>query len=174
MNDPKLNRPIYRNKKYLVYLDTDNSFEFKNKREAQDFIVRVQHEVSESILLITESRNDLQSFYSMFFLGDKDYEFKFKVKASIEYIDNRLEWIGEHSGTYVNYTAMMFNNLRGCFTEVLDGYARVMRKAAERKDTLTKRRCMLRSHLLKLYESELLTIAVKPIQKLKLKISGKK
>lgn len=161
MNDIKFNKPLCVNRKYVVYLDSENKFAFNNKRKAEDFIRRIARESDRTLLLITEELNDLQNFYRLYNLGDTDYKFKHLVSGSIDFINNRIEWIGAHSGS-TNHDAIVFSGLMGCINELQSGFGLIEEKAAERKDTITRRRASLKIDILKLFADQLLRIDIKP------------
>src|SRR4030042_3042417 len=108
MNDTKFNSVIYLNRKYVVFLDSDNRFTFKNKHEAQAFLTRISKTINEFILLITEDIITLEEFYRLYYLADSDYKFKHLVSNHIDFINNRLAWMSEHQRT-TNHNAILFN-----------------------------------------------------------------
>lgn len=161
MNDIKFNKPQYINGQYVVYLDSENKFSFKNKRAAEDFIRKIARESEKTLLMIAESLNDLQSFYNFYALADTDFRFRYLVNSSIDFIKNRLAWISEHTGSE-NHDAIVFAGLIGCIKELQTALAMIEEKAAERKDTITKRRCALKIEILKLFSENLLKVDIKP------------
>jgi hypothetical protein len=161
MNKIILNRPIFFNNRYFVYLDTNNKFSFRNKRETQDFIVQVGREMDEAILFITEKFNLLEELYRLYYLADKDYKFKFQISNSIDFLNNRLAWMQSHEGS-PNHDAILFQAEVTCIEELKTSFACMRDKAATRKDTITKRRCALKLHLLEIYHKEFLSLGIKP------------
>jgi hypothetical protein len=153
----KLNKPVYFDKKYVVYLDSSNKFSFKNKRQAEDFIRKISKESDRTLLFITENLNDLECFYKLFNLLDNDYKFKHLASNVISYVDNRITWISERSGSE-NHDAILFHALLTCLQELRTGFALVEEKALQHKDTLTKKRCALKADIIKMYESQLTKI----------------
>jgi hypothetical protein len=173
MNDTKLNGPIYCNKKYTVFLDSDNKFTFKNKRIAQDFITHVQHMIDEATLFISEKLNILEEFYRLYYLADRDFKFKFAIANSISFINNRLEWFTSRRGSD-NYDTILFTSLINCFDELYEGFQSMERKAAQRKDTITKRRCSLNMNIIRMYRDEFFRIGIKEKSLTKLKVKKAK
>jgi hypothetical protein len=142
---------------------------FKNRRKAEDFIRRIARESDKTLLLITENLNSLQEFYRLLNLADRDYKFKHLVCSSIDFINNRINWIGDNLGS-TNHDPILFRSLIGCIEELQTGFSLVEEKAARRKDTITKRRCSLKIEILKLYVNQLLKCDIKP-ERLSLKIA---
>lgn len=163
MNKIVLNRPMLLNKKYVVYFDSDNRFMFKNKREASDFIVRVGKEIEQAMLFITEEFNHLEEFYRLYYLADKDYKFKFLMNNSVDFINNRLAWMQSHEGS-PNHDVIVFQAVVNCLGELRDAFTLMMDKAARRKDTITKRRCALKVHVLNIYNERFISIGIKPLE----------
>jgi hypothetical protein len=161
MNKIVLNKPLLLNKRYVVYLDSENKFSFSNKREAQDFIVFVGKEMDEATLFITEKLNLLSELYRLYFLADKDYKFKFQINGSIEFLNNRLSWMQSHEGS-TNHDTILFHGVIDCIQELNTPFTVMGEKAAARRDTITKRRCNLKSHLLEMYYEKLMKIGIKP------------
>jgi hypothetical protein len=161
MNKIVLNKPLLLNKKYVVFFDSDNKFVFRNKREATDFIVKVGKEIEESVLFITEEFNHLEEFYRLYYLADKDYKFKFTLGNSIDFLNNRLAWMLSREGS-PNHDAIVFQAIISCIEELKTAFLLMQEKAAQRKDTITKRRCALKVHVIEIYIERFLAIGIKP------------
>lgn len=161
MNDVKLNKSLYCDKKYVIFLDSNNRFVFKNRRDAQDFLVRISQEIDKAILLITEELNCVTQLYRFYRLSDTDYKFKFNVGNNIDFIHNRLAWIDEHSES-TNHDTIVFQSLINCFHELIQSFDCCRIKAAQRKDTINKRRCALKIDILNMYLNSLTDIGIKP------------
>jgi hypothetical protein len=173
MNKIVLNKPLLINKKYVVYFDSDNKFIFRNKREAADFIVKVGREIEESVLFITEEFNCLEEFYRLYYLADKDYKFKFALSNSIDFLNNRLAWMLSHEGS-PNHDVIVFQSILNCIDELKTAFCAMFEKAAQRKDTITKRRCALKAHIIEIYKDKFLSIGIKPKEEfLKVKKASK-
>lgn len=160
MNKIVLNKPLLVNKRYIVYLDSENKFSFPNKREALDFIVSVGKELEEAILFITEELNLLSELYRLYFLADKDYKFKFQITGSIDFLNNRISWMQSHEGS-TNHDTILFHGVIDCIQELNTAFKVMGEKAAARRDTITRRRCALKSHLLEMYHEKLMKIGIK-------------
>jgi hypothetical protein len=161
MNNIILNKPEYINKKYVVFLDSENKFSFPSKRKAEDFIVHIEKVINQAILFITEEFNSLEEFYRLYYLADKDYKFKFLISNIVDFISNRLEWMHTHEGSR-NHDTILFHAVIACIEELKSGFAIMYKKAAARKDTITKRRCELKEHLLDIFQESLLLTGIKP------------
>lgn len=169
MNKIILNRPVLINKKYVVYFDSENKSVFRNKREAEDFIVRVGKEIEESILFITEEFNSLEQIYRLYYLADKDFKFKFEMDNSVDFLNNRLAWMLSHEGSQ-NHDVIVFQAILSCMEELRTSFHAIREKAAKRRDTITKRRCALKIHMIEIFRDRFLQIGIKPeIGYLKLK-----
>jgi hypothetical protein len=149
------------NKKYVVYFDSENKFSFNNRRQANDFIVRVGKEIEQSILFITEEFNSLEEFYRLYYLADKDFKFKFMMNNSVDFIQNRLAWMHSHEGS-PNHDVILFQSILNCLEELKSAFRIMFEKASCRKDTITKRRCELKIHLIDMYNEQFLSIGIKP------------
>lgn len=145
----------------MIFLDHNNRFVFNNRRAAQDFLVRISQEMDKAILLVTEELNKISELCRLYYLTDKDYKFKFKIKESLDLISNRLAWLDEHEGS-LNHDSIAFGNILTCLDELISSYGLLAKKAIQRKDTLTKRRASLRIDLIKLYMDQFLGIGIKP------------
>jgi hypothetical protein len=160
MNKIVLNKPLLLNKRYIVYLDSDNKFSFSNKREAQDFITEVGRKMEEAILFITEKFNILEEFYRLYYLTDKDYKFKFQKSNSTEFLNNRLTFIQSGEGS-PNHDTIIYHAIISCLEELETAFCIMQAKASCRKDTITKRRCALKIHLIQMYQEQLKSIGIK-------------
>jgi hypothetical protein len=160
MNNIRLNKPFFSNKNYIIYLDSENKFLFKNKREANDFLTKLNRQVDESVLLITEKLNSLEELYRLYLLADKDYKFRFEINNSIGFITNRLDWMSDHSGSQ-NHDAIVYQGILGCFSALISSYNLIAEKAAKRNDVITKRRCALKIDLIILFREKLLAKDIK-------------
>lgn len=161
MNDTRLNKPVLVNKKYVIYLDSENKFKFSDKRKASDFLTKIQKEIDQASLLITEEYNLLSEFYRLYYHLDKDFKFKHSMKLHIDYVSNRLNFMQDHTGS-PNWDSIVFNSLLACFDELINGFNLMGAKAQQRKDPLTRRRCILKSDILSLYLNNFLKLGIKP------------
>jgi len=161
MNRIVLNKPMLLNKRYIVYLDSESKFSFNNKRDAQDFIVSIGREIDQAILFITEEFNLLEEFYRLYYIADKDYKFKFLMNNSVEFLNNRLSWMQSHEGS-PNHDTILYHAVISCIEELKTAFAIMQEKAACRRDTITKRRCALRSQIIEMFHEKLLAIGIKP------------
>lgn len=161
MNDVKLNKPLYCDKKYVIFLDSNNRFVFNSQRAAKDFLVRISQEIDKAVLLITEELNTVTQLYRFYRLSDTDYKFKYNVGNNIDFIHNRLAWIDEHSDS-TNHDTIVFQSLINCFYELIESFNCCKAKAAQRKDTINKRRCALKTDILKMYLKSFTDIGIKP------------
>jgi len=161
MNDVKLNNPIYCNRKYTVFLDSQNKFSFKNKRQALDFIVRISKLIDESILLVSEEVNSLEELYRLYYLADRDYKFRYDLNNILSFINNRLEWFTTRSGSE-NHDAILFTSLINCFDELIYGFTSMENKACRRRDTITRRRCALKAKLVRMFKEQFFSSGIKP------------
>jgi hypothetical protein len=163
MNKIVLNKPMLLNDQYVVYLDSENKFSFSNKREAVDFVVKIGRQIEEAILMITEEFNSLEELYRLFFLADSDYKFKFQISNSVEFINNRLLWMTSRKGS-PNHDTILFESVLNCLYELKTAFAVMQKKAGDRKDTITKRRCALKIHLIEMYNESISSVGIKPAQ----------
>lgn len=162
MNKIILNKPLLLNNSYVVYFDSDNKFLFKNKREASDFITRVSMQIDQSILFITEEFNSLEEFYRLYYLADDDFKFKYLMDNSVDFLNNRLAWMLSHTGS-PNHDSIVFNGIVNCINELHDAFSLMFGKATRRRDTITKRRCALKLHLIEIYKNNFLATGIKPV-----------
>lgn len=151
----KLNTVYYQQGKYTIYLDHETKFYFSNKRKAQDFLVQLSHKIDKSMLFISETLTDLLEAYNLYNLADDDYKFKFEVQNSIEYINNRIAWVTQrHDST--NSQAIVIQSINGCYRELTQAFSLIRDKAAQRNDTIAKKRCELRLDIIDMYSSNYL------------------
>jgi hypothetical protein len=150
MLNVKLNTVYYHQGKYTIYLDHETKFYFTNRRKANDFLVQLSKKMDEAVLFISEALSDLTEFYNLYSLADEDYKFKFEVKTSIDYLNNRIAWVTQrHDST--NSQAIVIQSINGCYRELTQAFSCIKDKAAQRNDTLTKRRCELRLDIIDMY-----------------------
>ena len=154
--------------KYVIYLDRDNKFFFSNKRKAQDFLTQFSKKLDMALLFIIEHLDTLTEFSNFYNLADSDYKFKFEVKISIDYINNRIEWINEHTASE-NRQEFVIQAIHGCCAELLQAFTLIHDKAATRNDTIQKKRCALRVEIIEMYAANLYTIKTVDTNQLKLK-----
>lgn len=157
MQKIKLNTVVYSNGRYVVYLDRDTRCYFTNKRKARDFLVQQSQRNDMAFLFITEALSSLIEFFSLFNIADSDYEFKYKVKNCIDYVQGRIEWISKQR-TSDNVQALTMQYIVGCYSELVTGFTLIRDKAAARNDNIAKRRCELRIELVRLYSQQLIKV----------------
>lgn len=164
MNDIQLNKPLLIKGKYHVHLDEENHFIFANKRKANDFLTHVSSELDQATLFISEELTKLNEFYRLYYLADKDFKFKLKMKESLEIIENRLNFINDR-GLSLNSDVFIFHALTICFNELTESFTLLRNKAATRKDTILKRRSSLRLRIIDIYLMDFLHLGIKPVRK---------
>jgi hypothetical protein len=168
MQKVKLNTIIYSEGKYSIYLDPETRYYFSNKRKAQDYLRLLSVQTDKAILFITEALDRLTEFYNLYNLADSDYEFKFKVKSCIDYLNNRIAWISERHGSE-NSQALIIQAIHGCYSELIQAFTLIHDKAATRNDTILKKRCALRIEIIEMYADNLFNIKTESINEVKLK-----
>jgi hypothetical protein len=158
MQKLKFNTISYYRGKYTVFLDSDTRYYFSNKRKAQDFLTAQSQRNFMAFLFISEYLSDLSAFYNLYNLGDAtDFEFKFKVTDVIAYLNNSIAWMTQHHAGENNQPFVM-QKLKGCYSELSAAFTLIRDKAAERGDTILKRRCDLRIDIVKLYSQQLFNV----------------
>lgn len=157
MQKIKLNTVIYHNKKYVVYLDRDTKVYFTNKRKASDFLTQQGQRTDKAILFISETLTTLTDFFRLYNLADYDYKFKFEVKNSIDFINDRITYVTERTGGD-NRQALVMQAINGCYRELVGGFTAIRAKAIERNDALLRRRCELRIDIINLYSAVLYNV----------------
>ena len=147
----KLSPPSYLNKKYTVFLDRDLKKSFKSRREATDYITKVENELNEALLFINEYFNIIHSFYRTYFLADRDHRFKYEVENCFEFINGRLGYISGHTDSE-NYNTFILQALTNSFESLMLACELIDKKSRSRYDMLTRRRIRLYRKLAGLYK----------------------
>ncbi len=149
-----LQPPIYRNKKYEVFIDRGFKKTFTNKREAADFITQVEKQLNEALLFVNEYFNIIHAFYRTYFIADRDYEFKYKTESCFAAITEKLNYISSRTeGT--NYNTFIVRALTISFDSLMEACELIDKKSRSRYDMLTRRRIALYKKLAGLYERSL-------------------
>lgn len=168
MQKIKLSTITYSKGSYIVYLSADVHYYFTSKRKAQDYLTQLSQRLDMALLFIVESLDKLTEFYNLYNLADSDYKFKFGVKNGIDYLNNRIAWISERHGTE-NSQAFIISAINGCYSELIQAFSLIHDKAAERNDTILKKRCALLMEVTELYADTLYIIKSQDTNQVKLK-----
>lgn len=147
----KLKSPQCIDGKYFVFIDTDTKRTFKNKRQAQEFITRIENELNEALLFINEEFCDLTTFYRTYFMADRDFRFKYEIDNHFELINNRLAYISVHTNSE-NYNTMITQAINVCFGSLIELCELIDAKSRKRYDMLTRRRIELREKIINQYK----------------------
>lgn len=146
----KLNEPTIVSRKYVVFLDSAVKKTFSNKRQAQDYIVKLENELNEALLFINEQYVNLFSFYRTYFIADKDYQFKYESENDFELINNRLNFLSSH-GQSQNFNTIISQALNICFDSLTLLCDRIEVKSRIRYDMITRRRISLYRKIISQY-----------------------
>ena len=138
----KLNEPTTVKGKYVVFLDSTVRKTFSNKRQAHDYVVKLENELNEALLFINEQYVNLMSFYRTYFIADDNYRFKYDTENDLELINNRLNFIASH-GQSVNFNTIFSQALNICFDALCAVCDRIEVKSRTRYDMITRRRISL-------------------------------
>lgn len=137
------------NKKYNVFLDSENKFDFSNKREAEDFVRFVSAELNQALVFLNEEYVELERFYRTYFFAIADFKFKQNVENSLEYLRNRINRSLLQPDTE-NKNTIVYRGIEGCFLELLSVYEVLDQKAVVRRDFVTKQRIQNRHKIVEL------------------------
>jgi hypothetical protein len=164
----KLSPPHLVNRKYIVFIDAETKQAFTNKRQANEFITRVENELNEALLFINEWYCNLTAFYRTYFLADRDYHFKYEVDNCFDLINNRLNYISSHSRSE-NYNTMISQAINLCFDSLVTVCELVNEKSRHRYDMLTHRRIELHKKIITQYKESFEDFKIQSIYVDKLK-----
>jgi hypothetical protein len=145
-----LNRIVCINKKYVVFLDSENRFKFDDKRKAADFLRLVSKQINACLVFLNEELLELEKYYRHYFFTDCDYQLKFEIQNSIECINNRINSVLLHSGAE-NQNTYVIKAVEGCFFEFLTVYKTLIAMSISRCDSFTRQRLINRSHIVELF-----------------------
>lgn len=168
----KLTPPSYLSKRYTVFLDRDLKKSFKSRRDATDYITKVENELNEALLFCNEYYNIVHTFYRTYFLADRDYQFKYQAENCFEFLNDRLNYISAHTDSE-NHNTMIVRSLSNCFDTLMLACELIDKKSRTRYDMLTKRRIRLYKKLAGLYKEsfELFKIEIGFSTAMKVKIA---
>lgn len=138
----KLSPPTLVKRKYIVFIDSDTKKSFSSKRAATDYITKIEGELNEALLFVNELFGILTVFYRTYFIGDRDYHFKYDVEILFKLINDRLNYIGGHAGSE-NFNTIISQALNICFESLEQACGLIDTKSRSRYDMLTRRRIQL-------------------------------
>jgi hypothetical protein len=164
-----LSPPVLVNRRYRVFIDSETKKSFRSKREAADYITKVETELNEALLFINEYFCTITNFYRTYFLADRDYKFKYEVENLFELISERLNYIGGHTGSE-NFNTIISQALNICFESLTQICELINRKSRSRYDMLTRRRIQLYKKLISLYRQSFETFKLESIYNDNLKV----
>jgi len=162
--------PAYRiKKKYLVFIDSETKKSFSNKRQANEYITKVETEINEALLFVNEYFGIISTFYRTYFLADRDYNFKYNVENNIEFITERLNYIAVHTISE-NFNTIIFQAINNCFDSLVEICETINKKSRSRYDMLTRRRIKLYKKIITLYKESFETFKLQSIYNNNLKV----
>jgi hypothetical protein len=147
----KLSPPHIVNKKYVVFIDRDVKQSFGSKRQAFDYLSKVEKELNEALLFINESYSSVSTFYRTYFLADGDYKFKYQVESCFSMINNRLTYIASHTQSE-NFNPIISGAINLCFDSLVESCDLIDLKSRTRYDMLTRRRISLQKKIISQYK----------------------
>lgn len=141
--------------KHVVFLDSENKFEFSNKQAARDFINHVSKEMTACLFFLNEEYIELNRYHRHFFI-DNDHHLRQKIQNSIEFIDQGINLILRHGsstsfGLADNRNTYTIHAIEGCFFELLSAYKQLIGISKRRQDYLTRQKIELRYRITELY-----------------------
>ena len=148
----KLTPPVLINRKYVVFVDSDVKKVFPSRRQACDFITKVEGELNEALLFINEQYCDLTTFYRTYFIADSDFKFKYSVENDFTLVNNRLNYISSHTSSE-NLNPIVSQAINICFDTLCEICDEIETKSRNRYDMLTRRRIVLHKKIINQYRS---------------------
>jgi hypothetical protein len=146
----KLTQPHLVNRKYIVFIDSETKQSFSNKRQALDYITKIEKELNEALLFINEEYCFLTVFYRNYFIADRDYKFKYQVENDFDLINNRLSFIASRTESE-NFNSIISQALNICFDSLIEACNSIDVKSRSRYDMLTRRRIELHKKVILQY-----------------------
>lgn len=165
----RLSPPTIFKKKYVVFLDFETKRSFGSKREANDYITKVENELNEALLFLNEYYGIISNFYRTYFLADRDYRFKSQVENSLDLVNERLRYISLHTAS-TNFNTMVLQAINTGFESLSLACSFIDTKSRSRYDMLTRRRIVLFKKLIRLYQESFETFKIGSIYQVKLKV----
>lgn len=165
----KLSPPVLINRKYCVFIDSATKKRFGSKREAADYITKVENELNEALLFCNEFFCTLSSFYRTYFLADRDFRFKYEVENNFELINDRLTYISNHTGSE-NFNSIISQAINVCFESLIIICELITAKSRSRYDMLTRRRIRLYMKLTIQYRNSFETFKLQSVYNNNLKV----
>lgn len=151
----RLKSVVFLKKKYIVYLDSENKYEFKDKRKAKDFLIHISKEMTACLFFLNEEFLELNKYYRHYFLND-DHKLRQRIQSSVDFIDHNIDSILRNGASTShaledNRNTYTIKAIEGCFFELLSAYKLLRGISKRRNDILTRQKIELRSHITKLY-----------------------
>jgi hypothetical protein len=138
----RLTPPSTRGKNYFVFIDCDFKRTFKSKREATEYITKIESELNEVLLFINEFFSITSNFYRTYFIADRDFKFKYGVDNCFENINERLNYISNRTASE-NYNTFILQALNMSMESLVLACELICKKSRSRYDMLTRRRILL-------------------------------
>jgi len=151
----RLKSVIALKKKHIVYLDSENRYEFSNKRKAKDFLIHVSKEMTVCLFFLNEEFLELSKYYRHYFLND-DHHLRQRIQSSVDFIDHNIDSILRNGastspGVEDNRNTYTIKAIEGCFFELLSVYKLLIGISKKRMDPFTRQKIELRYRITELY-----------------------
>lgn len=142
-------------KKHIVYLDSENRYEFTNKRKAKDFLRHISKEMTACLFFLNEEFLELNKYYRHYFLND-DHHLRQRLQKSVEFVDDMINSILRNGastsmGLEDNRNTYTIKAIENGFFELLSAYKLLIGISKKRMDPLTRQKIELRYRITELY-----------------------
>lgn len=102
----RLEKIVKHDKKYWVFLDSENKYSFKNVRFAGDFLRKVSKKFSETLFFVNEEYCKAELIYRQFYFVIEDSQLRYSIENSLDFIRNKMALLlfrtaGENRNTQV-------------------------------------------------------------------------
>lgn len=150
----KLKRINCINGKFVVFLDSDNRYEFDNKRKAKDFLNVISERLTQTLVFINEEYCAANDIYRQYFFILKDFKQRFLIEASLDYVKNKISLL-LFRGDSENRNTIVILGVEGMLFELKSVYRQFEDIAISRSDTAIRHKIGTKCRILDLFIADL-------------------
>ena len=147
----RLEKILKQDKRYWIFLDSENKFSFENYRYASDFLRKVSKKFSDTLFFINDQYCEAEYIYRQYYFILEDFKLRCKIENSFDFIKNKVALLlfrtaGENRNTLV------ITGIENMLFELKSVYESLMAiTTISRSDTAIRHRIGMKSRIIDLF-----------------------
>jgi hypothetical protein len=147
----RLEKILKQDKKYWVFLDSENKYSFENIRYASDFLRKVSKKLTETLFFINEQYCQAEMIYRQYYFVLEDFQLRCSIESSLDFIKDKIALLLLHTAGE-NRNTLVTRGIENMLFELKSVYETLMKITnISRSDTAIRHQISTKSRIVDLF-----------------------